>query len=137
MSRIIRITFLLYTVLYCLTGVLVILMPRILLSEGWPVSTSNLMAPVGIATLFALGAGSYLGYRSRYWKEVKLLVLTQIAFSGIATLIYALSASILTQSWLLWIPALVFAISTAYWTYILQLGSRCERPRGIDLKEFR
>ena len=99
--------------------------------------TTNLMAPIGVASLFALGAGSYLGYRSKYWQEVKLLVRTQITFSGIASLACVLSALILTQSWLLWIPALMLAVSTAYWIYILQIGSLYERPRGIDLKEFR
>lgn len=142
MARIVRITFLIYTVLYYLVGVLIILMPWIKLSEAWSGPTPNLIAPIGVATLFALGAGSYLGYRSKQWQEVKLLVRTQIAFSGIASLAYAISALILTQSSLLWIPAMMLAISTAYWTYILQLGSRrlgsqYEKPIGIDLKEFR
>lgn len=141
MARTIRITFLVYAILFFVLAALTVLISMIWFEEVWSTQVLSLLAPTGIATLTSLGVGSYLGFRSRFWQEVKTLVNMQIVLASTASLAFALSALIISQSWWIWALALLSILSAAYWTYIMQLGGRPQRnryvrPKGIDLKEF-
>lgn len=82
-----RITFLVHFILSLVFGVLMIIFPQVWGTlSGKPVFDYEMYRIVGVAIL-AFGVSSWLGYQAKNWEHIQIVVVTEISWTVMATII--------------------------------------------------
>ena len=117
MSKLLRITFAVHTVVALVIGSLLLIIPgRFLLAIGWAPIDPIISRLLG-ASLLGLAWGSFRGWRARDYAEVRLIVELEAVFAVMACV--GVLRHLLVAKWpfMVWFLFIVLAVFAFLWVY--------------------
>ncbi len=110
-----KITFLVHFIVALIFGLVFLIVPQLWTRlAGVPMTSFELYRLIGAAIL-AFGLSSFLAYIATYWASVRILVLTEIAWSLLATVLLLYYLVRWHFPGLYWLPAILMAgFATAF-----------------------
>lgn len=119
MSRSLRITFILHTIVSFVFGLALLIVPgRFLDLFGWA-PIDPLISRMFGAALLGLGWGSYRGWRANTWDEVEFLLQVEAAFTVLASIGLLRHLLIASWPWYVWMVFAFYAVFAISWIYHL------------------
>jgi hypothetical protein len=117
MSRGLRTTFLIHSVVAFAFGIATYLLPKTWAAlVGWTPFDPSITRGYGAAML-ALAVSSWFGYRAAGWEQVRIVVQMEIAFTVLGTLAAMYEALFAGGPLFLWVGIAIFAPFAAAWVY--------------------
>jgi hypothetical protein len=122
MSKALKTTFLIHSIVSLICGALLLLIPgRFLLALGWAPIDPIISRLLG-AALLALAWSSFRGWRSSEWSEVAILVELEAAFCVLACVGLLRHLVFAYYPLIVWLDFAVFLVFAVAWVFFLVRG---------------
>jgi hypothetical protein len=117
MSRGLKVTLLIYAIVALVSGIVLYLLPG-----PWGIAVrwfpfDPAMTRLYGAALLTLAVGSWFGYRTSRWEELRIIVVMEIAFAVLSTVAALWGVVFRATSVFLWGPIVIWVAFAAAWVY--------------------
>lgn len=119
MSRALKLTFLVHSLVSLLFGLLMFVSPALWGQIAGYTQVDPYVTRVLGATLLSLALASWLGYRAQTWEAVRIPVEMELAFTVMGALAMLYSVLFEAAPVFIWVPLALFVIFAVLWGYFL------------------